>query len=402
MGHPHIATPALDRLAAQSLTFTRGYSPVPLCRPSLATIITGLYPHQHGVTGNDPALPGKDVRAQSERLNPAFAHYYNSIVENFTSRPNFVRDLTSRGYLALQTGKWWEGDPIKNAGFTHAMTVGTGKGDRHGGAGLEIGRVGLGPITNFIAQAGDKPWLVWYAPLLPHDPHTPPPALLEKYLKLAPSESIARYWACVEWFDQTCAQLIAHLEQKGLRENTLIIYTTDNGYIPDPLVNNRFAPRSKQTPYEGGVRTPIMISWPGKITPRLDREHLASNIDIWPTLAALLHTPTPSGLPGINLSDAKSTAARPAIHGESLAHDIADVAAPTLSLKTRWIIDGWAKLIVPNPDTLPQARPELYDLQADPEEKNNLAAQQPERVAQLHTQLDAWWAPPVAPSAEKN
>src|SRR5512137_2964556 len=67
MGHPHLATPALDQLATRSLTFTRGYSPVPLCRPSLASITTGLYPHQHGVTGNDPALPDAGVNAQTGR-----------------------------------------------------------------------------------------------------------------------------------------------------------------------------------------------------------------------------------------------------------------------------------------------------------------------------------------------
>ncbi len=396
MGHPHIATPALDRLAAQSLTFTRGYSPVPLCRPSLATIATGLYPHQHGVTGNDPALPVKGVSAQRERLNPKFTRYYNTIVENFTVRPNFVRDLTSRGYLALQTGKWWEGDPIKNAGFTHAMTAGTGKGDRHGGAGLEIGREGLAPITDFIAQAGDKPWLVWYAPFLPHDPHNPPPALLEKYLKLAPSDAVARYWACVEWLDQTCAELFTHLDQKGIRENTIILFTTDNGYIPDPVLNNRFAPRSKQSTYEGGVRTPIIISWPGKIAPSLDREHLASNIDLWPTLAALLKTPVPAGLPGINLTDTKAVAARTAIHGESFAHDIADVDQPALSIQTRWIIDGWMKLIIPDGPNTHLSSPGLYDLQADPGEKTNLADQRPAQVAQLRKQLDAWWTPPAA------
>ena len=67
MGHPHIATPALDRLAAQSLVFERGYTPVPLCRPSLASIVTGLYPHQHGVTGNDPALPDPGVNIMAAR-----------------------------------------------------------------------------------------------------------------------------------------------------------------------------------------------------------------------------------------------------------------------------------------------------------------------------------------------
>ena len=214
MGHPHIATPRLDELARQSLTFTRGYTPVPLCRPSLATIITGLYPHQHGVTGNDPTLPDRGVNAMAQRRNPKYARYYETIIENFVRRPNLVRDLTGAGYVALQTGKWWEGNPVKTAGFTHAMTAGDQAGDRHGGAGLTIGRQGLEPITRFIEQAGDRPWFVWYAPLLPHAPHTPPEDLLEKYLKVAPSEPVARYWASVEWFDHTCGELLDYLDQQ--------------------------------------------------------------------------------------------------------------------------------------------------------------------------------------------
>ena len=396
MGHPHIATPALDQLAARSIPFTRGYSPVPLCRPSLATIATGLYPHQHRVTGNDPALPDAGVNAQTGRANPKYARYYNTIIENFRSRPNFVRDLTARGYRSFETGKWWEGDPVQTAGFTAAMTVGTGKGDRHGGAGLEIGRQGLAPITQFIEQSGARPWLVWYAPLLPHAPHTPPADLLAKYLKLAPTEPIARYWACVEWFDRTCGELFSYLDQKGLRENTIVLYTTDNGWIQNPDQANRFAPRSKQSPYEGGHRTPIMISWPGHIAPRMDRTQVASNIDLWPTLAALLKTPAPTNLPGLNLTDPIALAKRTTIHGEALAHNIADVDDPTRSLQHRWIIQGWSKLIVPDPRNLPTAQTELYDLQSDPWEKNNLAPQQPDRVRELRQQLDAWWTPSPA------
>jgi uncharacterized sulfatase len=393
MGHPHIATPHLDRLAAQSLTFTRGYTPVPLCRPALSSIVTGLYPHQHGVTGNDPDLPDKGVNAMKARMNPEYNRYYQTIIQNFEKRPNLVRDLVSRGYAALQTGKWWEGNPIKTAGFTHAMTAGEGKGDRHGGAGLTIGREGLQPVFDFIEQAGDKPFFVWYAPILPHAPHTPPDDLLQKYLKTAPTEPVARYWASVEWFDRTCGELLNHLDQTGLRTNTIVLYTTDNGWLQDPAKVNQFAPRSKQTTYEGGVRTPIMVSWPARLKPRLDREHLASNVDVWPTLAALLQTPTPSGLPGINLTDAKAVSRRARIHGASFSHNIADVDAPTRSLQTRWVIDGWWKLIVPNPRNRPDAAPELYDLRNDPWETKDCAADAPRRVAALGKRLDAWWKP---------
>lgn len=393
MGHPHICTPALDQLAAQSLTFHRGYTPVPLCRPSLASIATGLYPHQHGVTGNDPDLPDKGASSMGSRNNPKYADYYHKIIANFAQRPNLIRDLTARGYVSFQTGKWWEGDPVKTAGFSHAMTAGVDKGDRHGGAGLDIGRKGLEPIYRFIKQAGDNPWLAWYAPMLPHSPHTPPPDLLEKYLKLTPSEALARYWASVEWFDRTCGELIAHLEKSGQRSNTIIVFTTDNGWIQNPDNVNVFGDRSKLSPYEGGVRTPIMISWPGNVQPRTDKTHLASNIDLWPTLAALLKTPVPEALPGINLTDERAVAGRERVFGEQYSHNIADVGQPTRSLETRFVIDGWWKLITPNKNRHPAAKPELYDLQNDPLEKVDLATKEGARVQLLLNLLDAWWQP---------
>lgn len=392
MGHPQISTPNLDKLAAQSLVFHRGYTPVPLCRPSLACIATGLYPHQHGVTGNDPDLPD-GANSMGSRGNPKYASYYNKVVGHFTEHPNLIRDLTSRGYVSFQTGKWWEGDPVKSAGFSHAMTAGEAKGDRHGGAGLEIGRKGLDPIYQFITQAGDKPWLAWYAPMLPHTPHTPPADLLQKYLKLAPSEAIARYWACVEWFDQTCGELIGHLEQSGQLSNTIILFTIDNGWIQHPTKASDFGDRSKLTPYEGGVRTPLMICWPGHVKPRMDKQHLASTVDLWPTLAALLKAPVPNGLPGINLTDEGAVASRERIFGEQYDHNIADVDRPARSLETRWMIDGWWKVIVPNNAKRPEAKPELYDLQNDPWEKVDLANKEAARVKPMLEKLDAWWRP---------
>ena len=366
---------------------------MPLCRPALASIITGLHAHQHGVTGNDPALPVKTANSQIGRRNPEFARYYETIIQNFARQPNLVRDLTARGYRALQTGKWWEGDPIKTAGFTYAMTQGTGKGDRHGGAGLEIGRDGIEPITRFIAESGEQPWLVWYAPMLPHDPHNPPAELLKKYLKLAPNASTARYWANVEWFDRTCGELLTHLDQRGLLTNTIILYTADNGWIPNPAVPNRFAPRSKNTSYEGGIRTPIMVSWPGRVPAGRESRDLASNVDLWPTLAALLKTPTPSGLPGINLLDPAARARRQNIFGEQYAHNIANVDQPTQSLEARWIVSGEWKLIASQPNQKTVATPELYHLGPDPWETNNLAAAETNRLQELQTQLDAWWKP---------
>ena len=125
----------------------------------------------------------------------------------------------------------------------------------------------------------------------------------------------------------------------------------------------------------------------------MDKEHFASTIDVWPTLAALLNTETPSGLPGVNLADAKAVASRTAIFGEQYRHNIADVDAPTRSLENRWIIAGDWKLIVPNPKNLPNEKPKLYKVSIDPWEKQDLDEAEPERVQRLTRQLDKWWQP---------
>jgi len=394
MGHPQIETPALDRLAGESVLYTRGYSPVPLCRPSLASLTTGLYPHQHGVTGNDPELPAKGVNAMAGRKNPEMEKYYTDIIADWREHPDLLESLRAAGYVSLQTGKWWEGNPVADGGFTAGMTHSDAKrGGRHGDEGLKIGREGLQPIKEFIDGAGDKPWFVWYGVFLPHSPHTPPDFLLEKYRKLTPSEPVARYWACVEWLDRTVNELMGFLDEKGQRENTIVLYTCDNGYIQDPDKANRFAPRSKLTIYEGGIRTPIMVSWKGKLAPLRDDEHLASNIDLWPTVAKLAGIAAPADLPGIDLCDRQAVAARKRIFAESFSHNIVKLGEPGRGLQHRCVIEGDWKLVVPNPLTLPEDGTELYNLKADPWEKKNLAADEPEQVAALRKELDAWWTP---------
>jgi arylsulfatase A-like enzyme len=220
MGHRHIKTPHLDQLAADSLVFERGYVAAPLCRPSLASMATGLYPFQHGITGND--VDGRNNRAELDAPIQAAFHTY----------PSFIKLLTANGYLAHQSGKWWEGS-YQDGGFTHGMTHGDPeRGGRHGDQGLKIGREGMAPITDFIDQATEeeKPFLLWYAPFLPHTPHNPPERLLEKYIQPGRAEDVAKYYAMCEWFDETCGELLGYLEAKGLTENTMVVYICDNGW----------------------------------------------------------------------------------------------------------------------------------------------------------------------------
>ena len=125
------------------------------------------------------------------------------------------------------------------------------------------------PVSLFIemAQTSKAPFFLWYAPMMPHQPHNPPERLLAHYRDKAPSPQVARYWAMCEWFDETCGELLDFLDTQKIADNTLVIFLADNGWIQDPQAD-RYAPRSKQSPYEGGLRTPILVRWPGKVAPR--------------------------------------------------------------------------------------------------------------------------------------
>ena len=398
MGHPDIATPNLDRLASQSVLFRRGYVPTALCRPSLMTLVTGRYAHEHGVTGNDPSpkYAERDSNLYNFRRSGLISY-----IHKFDTTPELLR---KRGYLSHQSGKWWEGR-FSNGGFTHGMTRGFPEpGGRHGDDGLNIGREGMEPVEAFIDDsiAADKPFYIWYAPFLPHTPHTPPQRLLQKYKTPGRPVTIAKYYAMCDWFDETCGQLVGMLDAKGIRENTLVVYVTDNGWIQNPNKNG-YAPRSKQTPYEGGVRTPIMFSWPGTLKPA-DRPELVSSIDIVPTILGAAGADAPEDLPGLNLlpnlqSDAPIE--RDAIFGESFAHDIADIANPQASLLFRWCIqDRWKLLLTYDGEvnryqsTHPRTekRPQLFDLKNDPHETRNVAAENRNVVAEMVGKIDSWYA----------
>src|SRR5947208_15793197 len=104
MGHPHVRTPHIDKLAAQSLVFKRGYVPTSLCRASLATMITGLYPHQHGITSNDPPLPAGKTLAQAMK-DPGFLALRNEMATHIEMVSTLPRLLPAKGYVSHQSGK---------------------------------------------------------------------------------------------------------------------------------------------------------------------------------------------------------------------------------------------------------------------------------------------------------
>jgi arylsulfatase A-like enzyme len=370
MGHEVIKTPNLDRLAAESAVFGNGYVPTSLCRASLATLLTGLYASQHKICCNDPP-DGVDRAA----MHPFIQH-----------APTVPRLLGQAGYASFQTGKYWEGH-YANAGFTSGMTT---KG-RHGDDGLVIGRQTMQPIYDFIDAHRQQPFLVWYAPMMPHEPHNPPQRLLEKYQMANRPEPLARYFAMCEWFDETCGELLDWLDKNDLRKNTLVVFVVDNGWIqdvgPPKQGQGGFAPKSKRTPYDGGVRTPVLLRWPGHtVAGRYD--DLVSTIDVAPTILSACGIAPSDAMPGVSLLDVAAGNGhlpRTFVCGEIYVHTCIDLDNTILNLTHRWVRHGDLKLIVPVDARQPR---ELYNLRRDSAETTNLIEEYRDEASRLAALLE--------------
>jgi arylsulfatase A-like enzyme len=373
MGHPVIRTPHLDKLASEGAVFPNGYVPTSLCRASLATLLTGLYAHQHRICCNDPP-EGMDRSAMLPFLPNA---------------PTVPRLLHKAGYVSFQTGKFWEGH-YSNGGFTNGMTT---KG-RHGEEGLVIGRQTMQPIFDFTDSHREQPFFIWYAPMMPHEPHNPPERILKKYAVAGRNTEVAKYWAMCEWVDETCGSLLDFLDKRGLRDQTLVVFVVDNGWIQETgtarRIGGAYAAKSKLSPYDGGVRTPIILRWPGRTKPGRYSD-LVSTIDLAPTILTACGVRPTAQMPGLNLLDVaagKSRLKREAVFGEIYLHTAVDVNRPALNLTHRWVRRGDWKLIVFQEEAM---RKELYNLDRDPHEKANVAALHPDHVQSLGASLNQWW-----------
>lgn len=427
MGNKQAQTPHLDRLASQSARYVNGYVPTSVCSPSLATLLTGLYPHQSGIHYNHPP-PGNSgfnkMRSVAEYLRVRGESFY--LIKAARTLP---RVLAEEGYRCLQTGKFWEGH-YSNAGFTDGMTIfeaqpgqefggvrtlASGIKTAHGNGdwGLKIGRETMQPIYDFIDDcAGKNPFFVWYAPYLPHQPHDSPQKYFDRYRNTPeiPEHRIP-YLAAISQFDDTVGALVDHIEKRGLAKSTLFIFVVDNGWTPGTRKHKtskdffHHTKESKRSPYEEGLRTPILLRWDGIIKPATHVQ-LCSSIDLVPSiLSAIGIEHKMPGLPGIDLMvSARGIAnldGRRPVFGEIYPGDATSLGNPSRDIAYRWVREGDFKLIVPH--ARDGSKPwggylnnfALYQITKDPFEQNNLAVdpKHQTRIRRLRTLLDNWWTP---------
>jgi len=396
MGNEILETPHLDRLAAEGTVFSNAYNVASACRPSLMSLLTGLDPYQ--VELRSEQLEGQGLGRKS----------VNRILD-FQTLP---RLLSERGYQSFQAGKHWEGT-AQQAGFTvgtKSLKEATGSTfvDFSGGAvGLSLGRSGMQPVWTLLEQAQGQPFLLWFAPKLPHTPLDAPARHRAPYLAAGLSNSAVAYYANVTRLDAAIGELLERLSGMGLLEQTLVVYLSDNGWdqAPGVLATGRGmtlgGSRGKMSMFELGFRTPIVFRWPGYVPAGIVQDELISTLDLFPTLLDYAGVETPPGRWGRSLrpviEDREDLPER-ALYGRMAGALPDTVDAPAAAVleglrrpasfarRGRW---HYFRFETEQGETV-QGEEKLYDVEADPQETLNLAPQNPDLVEALRREIEEW------------
>jgi arylsulfatase A-like enzyme len=379
MGSATVETPVLDALARSGTVFSHGYATASTCRPSLRSLLTGLHPIQ---------LEHIDAlrRRRGERLAEP---------QRLRGLDTLPGALSAHGYVSYQAGKYWEAD-YRIAGFDAGMQR-PGHGTWNGGVGRELGRdIPLDGVAAFLDGTRGKPFFLWFAPMLPHQPHDASERFAARYRGRGLSWTAFWYYANVTRFDALVGELLELLDARGLRENTLVVYLADNGWDQRPDADESASlpdgARGKKTMYELGWRTPIVFSWPGVVPAGQVSDLLVSAVDLFPTLLDYAGVPVPPGRPGHSLWGVIQEGAgwpREFVFGSLRGARAAPGSAPSSGPDDGEAFfarnDVWWYVWYPE-----RGREELYDARSDPRDERDVAADHPRVREALHRFVESW------------
>ncbi|KMT63688.1 sulfatase [Catenovulum maritimum] len=396
----YFETPNVDALAQQGLVFDQAYAGAANCAPSRAVLMSGQYGPRHGVYTVSPSDRGN---AKTRKLIPIKNKRGIS-----TDVITIAESLKTAGYATGTFGKWHLGaDPDKQgfdvnvAGSHQGMTL-------HYFSPYKLPNIKDGPegeylterltneVIDWVKASKDQPFFA-YVPY--YTVHTPYQAVVDKvnkyHKKGIKSKREATYAAMVEHMDDNVGRIIDMLASEGLAENTLVIFTSDNGgyrmsSFPTPLRGG------KGSYYDGGLRVPLIVRWPEKIKPGLDHTPVI-NADFYPTLVNLTQSKQPNQvLDGVDLTahllGQKKIAERDLFWHFPIylqAHHAQTDQGQDPLFRTRpgsSIRSGDWKLI----QYFENNEYELYNLANDLAEQDNLASDNPSKVAELKAKLQAW------------
>ena len=389
-GNPHLQTPNIDRLGNEGVQFERFYVNS-FCAPTRAALLTGRWPLRtgcHGVTHNREAIRPSEV--------------------------TMAEALKTGGYRSACIGKWHNGEqfPFTPAGqgFDDVFGFNNGHWNNYFDATLlrgstpeptqgYISDVLTDEAMKFIRTNQEQPFFCYLAYNAPHSPYQVPDKYFDKFKAKGFEDNVAAFYGMCENIDDNVGRLLAQLDELKLAENTIVLFLTDNGGTAGVKIYNAGMRGGKVSVHEGGSRVPLFMRWPAaKWQPHVVKP-IVSHIDLFPTLLDLCGVTAPKGprLDGISL--------RPLLEGRDgwpertlFTHNPIDEtnkypgAVRTQQYRLVREIKGPAggSKAQANDDS---ATPwQLYDMEIDPGEKNDIAKANPKLVKELAAQYDAWFA----------
>ncbi len=386
-------TPALDRLVREGVWFDAAYSASAVCAPARAALLTGRWPHRTGVVSLE-----MQKRAPLTRLH--------------RDETTIADALTAGGYVTGLIGKWHTGagddyHPLRRGfaefeGFSGSDPVGYNQypfdvqGRRVDVTDKYLTDDLSSRAVEFVRRHRDRPFFLKLAHYAPHRPLEAPAAAVAAYEAKGYARPQATIYAMIEIMDRGIGELFDEVSRLGLRENTIVVFTSDNG--PDPIPGARFNIGLRGMKYEvleGGIRVPLVLSWPGKFAPG-SRQAVVHFTDFFPTLLELAGVARPAkGRPIDGVSFV------PVLRGTTDRIDVPrfwqwNRAEPNYTHNAA-LRDGPWKLVRPFVSRADlkgdsTARAVLYHLPTDPGETIDVSAQHPERFARMQAALAKWSA----------
>jgi arylsulfatase A-like enzyme len=390
-GNPVIKTPSLDKLHSESVRLTN-FHVDPTCSPTRAALMTGRYSTRTGVWHT---INGRSLMRPIEL----------TLAETFKSN----------GYATAMIGKWHLGDnyPFRpqDQGFEHSIHhlgggIGNGadywENDYFDDTYLTNGEwkkyegyctdVWFREATRYVEEKRDKPFFLYLATNAPHSPHNVPDAYAKPYRDAGMPDELAKYYGMITNIDENLGRFREKLTELGLAENTLLIFMTDNGtsagYVDEKAKFPYFNAGMrgwKGSAWDGGHRVPCFWHWPnGKLTGGRDVTELSAHIDVLPTLVNLLELKKPEGpaLDGIHLTQP--------LHG--VVEEIRGDRTLFVHVQRQFVPPKWTNSAVMTQRWRLVDGKQLYDIQADPGQKTDIAADQPKVVEKLRSDYETWWA----------
>lgn len=391
-GNEFIDTPSLSRFAAESAVFTDAYAACPVCSPTRASILTGKYPARLHLTD---WIPGRKQWPYAKLLTPAFEQH---LPLSETTIAELVHPL---GYRSAAIGKW-------HLGGNGYLPTEQGFGLNIGGTAAGSPPTYFGPLTlpglkleprefltqrltfegsRFLRESGRAPFFLYEAQFTVHMPLQAPEKLVQKYRSRDTGDVDPTYCAMVETADSCVGQLLRTLDETGKSANTIVVFFSDNGGVRyqerrlRPVTNNAPLRAGKGHLYEGGIREPLIIRWPGVTRAGSRITEPVCSIDFLPTFcdALGLQAPKVDGVSLKPLLKGRSISERPLFWHYPHYSDQGGKPAGAVRL-------GDWKLIEFYEDN----RLELFHLTDDPGERRNLVRTESNRARRLYTLLADW------------